>query len=239
MTETLQQVTDFLILHEAQFMTWTPPVILLIAGLLLSYVLVKNWLKELLLCRSIRKLGVAMVRNIAISDGVDGRVLIENIILTPAGFYVLPVKRYCGIIFAADNMDTWTQVIGKRSYKFSNPLPELEAHIMAVRNLLPDINVSGYILVTHDAKFPKGKPDRVVPIAEVAGRLGDLRGEVTSQLKTAWEKLKAATLELNQEEVKSMRYTDNSNGYISQFVISICLICAAVAWLSWRFYSSM
>lgn len=180
-----------------------------------------------------------MLRNIAIPDGMDGRVLIENIILTSDGIYVLPVKRYCGIIFAADNMDTWTQVIGNRSYKFSNPLPELETYMMAVRNLLPGINVSGYILVTYDAKFPKGKPERVVPVVEIGRRLGGLKGEVTAQLKAAWDKLKAARLELNPEEKRSMKHAGDSNEYVSQFVISVGLVCAAIAWLGWRFYSSL
>lgn len=239
MTDILRQVTDALLLHEAQFMTWLPPLILLIVAFLLSYASIKNWLKELNLLRSIRKSGMATLRNIALSDGMDGRVLIENIILTANGIYILPVKRYCGIIFAAENMDTWTQVIGKRSYKFSNPLPELEAYIMAVRNLLPDVRVSGYILVTHDARFPKGKPERVVPLAELAGRLSSSQAEITLQLKNAWEKLQAARLDLKPEEKKTLRHTDNSNGYASQLMISFGLIFAAIVWLSWRFYSSL
>lgn len=239
MTDILRQVTDTLLQQEAQFMTWTPPLILLIVALLLSYASIKNWLQELILYRSIRKSGMAALRNIVISDGMDGRVLIENIVLTPGGIYILPVKRYCGIIFAAENMETWTQVIGNRSYKFSNPLPELEAYIMAVRNLLPDIGVSGYILVTHDAEFPKGKPERVVPVVELASRMGDSQGEITAQLKNAWEKLQAVRLELNPEEKKTLRHTDNSSGYVSQLVISTSLVCAAIAWLSWRFYSSL
>ena len=103
MIDILHQATDSLIEHEGQFMTWGPPVILLVAAFLLSYVAIKNWWKELFLYRRVRKLGIATLRNMVIPDGMDGRVLVENIILTPDGIYVLPVKRYCGIIFAADN----------------------------------------------------------------------------------------------------------------------------------------
>jgi len=237
MSDILQQVTELSIRYEAEVMTWGPPVVLLILALLFSYTTFKNWLKELFLYRCVRKLGVAALRNIVIPDGMDGRVLIENIILTPDGIYILPIKRYCGIIFAAENIDTWTQVVGKRSYKFPNPLPELETYIMAVRNLLPTVNVTGCILVTRDAEFPKGKPERLIPVAEAAELLGITKGEVPGQIRTAWENLKAAGLVLNVDEKRSMKYYDDDNGYASQHIISLGLLCAALGWLVWRLWN--
>lgn len=239
MTDILQQATELAIRHEAEVMTWGPPAVLLILALLLSYTTYKNWLKEQFLYRRVRKLGVAALRNIVIPDGMDGRVLIENIILTPAGIYILPIKRYYGIIFAAENIDSWTQVVGKRSYKFPNPLPELETYIMAVRNLLPAIDVTGCILVTREAEFPKGKPKRIIPVAEAAASLGITRGEVPAQLRVAWENLKAAGLVMNVKEKKSMKYYDDDNGYASQHIISIGLLCAAFGWLAWRLWNPM
>lgn len=237
MTDILQLVMDSFVHNEEQFMTWGPPGVLLILALVFSYVSLRNWLKELFLYRTIRSLGVAALRNIVIPDGMDGRVLIENIILTSGGIYILPIKRYCGIIFAADNIDSWTQVVGKRSYKFPNPLPELETYIMAVRNLLPTVNVSGCILVTRDAEFPKGKPKRVIPVADAANLLDTSKVEIPAQLRAAWENLKAAGLDLNLEEKRSMKHLDDGNGYSSQHVISIGLVCAAVVWLVWRLWN--
>jgi hypothetical protein len=236
-TDILQQVTDALIYNETYFITWGPPGVLIILALIFSYASLRNWLKELFLYRTVRRLGVAALRNVVIPDGMDGRVLIENIILTSGGIYILPIKRYCGIIFAADNMDTWTQVVGKRSYKFPNPLPELETYIMAVRNLLPTVNVSGCILVTREAQFPKGKPERVIPIAEAANMLTISKDEISAQIKTAWGNLKAAGLELNVEEKRSIKHLDDGNGYAPQHVVSIGLVFAAIAWLVWRFWN--
>lgn len=236
MTDILQQAMESAIRHEVQVMTWGPPVMLVTLALLLSYTTAKNWLKERFLYRRVRKLGVAALHNIVIPDGMDGRVLIENIILTPVGIYILPIKRYYGIIFAAENIDTWTQVVGKRSYKFPNPLPELDTYIMAVRNLLPTIDVTGCILVTREAEFPKGKPKRIIPVAEAAASLGITKGEVSAQLRSAWENLKAAGLVLNTEEKRSMKYEDD-NGYSSQHIISIGLLCVAFGWLAWRLWN--
>ena len=237
MTDILQQATELSIRYEAEVMTWGPPVVLLILALLFSYATLKNWLKERFLYRTVRKLGVADLHNIVIPDGMDGRVLIDNIILTPNGIYILPLKRYCGIIFAAENIDTWTQVVGKHSYKFSNPIRELETYILAVRHLLPDVDVAGCILVTRDAEFPKGKPERVTSVAAAADFLGITKGEVPVQLRNAWENLKLAGLDHNIEEKRSVKYFDDGNGYASEHIISIGLLCAAIGWLVWRLWN--
>lgn len=239
MTDILQQVTELSIHYEAEVMTWGPPIMLLVLALIFGYTTIKNWLKELFLNRTVRKLGVAALRNIVIPDGMDGRVLIENVILTPNGIYILPIKRYCGIIFAADNIETWTQVVGKRSYKFPNPLPELETYLMAARNLLPAVNVTGYILVTRDAEFPKGKPERIIPLAQVAEVLATKSEEVPDQLRNAWDKLKSAGQKLSKEQKSAMRHLDDGNGGTSQYFISIGLFCAALAWLVWRLWNSV
>lgn len=236
MTDILQQATELSFQYEAELMTWGPAVVLLILALILSYATLRNWLKEQYMYNCIRRLGVAAIRNIALPDGMDGRVLIENIVLTPGGIYILPIKRYCGIIFAADNIGTWSQVVGKRSYKFPNPLPELDTYVMAVRTLLPMINVEGRILVTKDAEFPKGKPDRIIPVSKITEELAINKGEVSTQLKEAWDKLKAAGLKFNAEEKRVLKHFDAESGNASQHLVSISLICAALGWLVWRLW---
>lgn len=236
MTDILQQATELSFQYEAEFMTWGPVVVLLILALILSYTALRNWLNEQYMYRCVRRLGVAAIRNIALPDGMDGRVVIENIVLTSGGIYILPIKRYCGIIFAADNIGTWSQVVGKRSYKFPNPLPELDAYVMAVRTLLPTVSVEGRILVTNDADFPKGKPDRIIPVSQVSEALVIDKGEVSTQLRDAWEKLEAAGLRFNAEEKRALKHFDAESGNPSQHLVSISLICAALGWLIWRLW---
>ena len=234
MTDFLQQATELSFRYEAEIMTWGPAAVLLVLALILSFASFRNWLKEKYMFRCIRRLGVAAIRNIVLPDGMDGRVLIENIVLTSEGIFILPIKRYCGIIFAADNIETWTQVVGKRSYKFPNPLPELDAYVMAVRNLLPTVKIEGHILVTSDADFPKGKPERVLPVSKVVELLEVDNGEVPVQLKEAWNQLKAAGLNFNEEEKRALKHFDAENGNTPQYLVSISLICVALGWLVWR-----
>ena len=236
MTDILQQATELSFQYEAEFMTWGPVVVLLILAAILSYTALRNWLNEQYMYRCVRRLGVAAIRNIVLPDGMDGKVLIENIVLTPGGIYILPIKRYCGIIFAADNIGTWSQVVGKRSYKFPNPLPELDAYVMAVRTLLPTVSVEGRILVTNDADFPKGKPERIIPVSKIPEALAIDKGEVSTQLREAWDKLKAAALKFNAEEKGALKHFDAEGGGASQHLVSISLICVALGWLLWRLW---
>ncbi len=236
MTDILQRATDLSFQYETELMTWIPVIVLLILALIFSYASIRNWLREQYLYRSVRRLGVAAIRNIVLPDGMDGRVSIENIILTPTGIHILPIKRYCGIIFAADNIETWTQVVGKRSYKFSNPLSELDTYVMAVRNLLPGIAVDGRILVTREAEFPKGKPERVTPVSEVAAVLTVENDEVPLQLRNAWDKLMAAGLKFTAEEKRALLHYDADSGNSSQLWVSICLLLTAIGWLAWRYF---
>ena len=235
MTDILQRAAELSSQYEAELMTWVPVIVLLSLVLILSYASIRNWLREQYLQRCVRRLGVAAIRNIVLPDGMDGRVLIENIVLTPTGIQILPIKRYCGIIFAADNIETWTQVVGKRSYKFSNPLHELDTYVMAVRNLLPGITVEGRILVTRDAEFPKGKPERVMPVSEVAAALAIDNSEIPLQLSKAWNTLMAAGLKLHAEEKRALQHYDMNNGNSSQNWVSISLLLTAIGWLTWRY----
>ncbi len=236
MTNILQQATELSYQYEAQLMTWAPVIVLLVLALILSYASFRNWLTEQKMYRRIRRLGVATIRSIALPDGVDGRVFIENIVLTSAGIYILPIKRYCGIIFAADNIETWTQVFGKRSYKFTNPLRELDTYVMVVQNLLPGTPVEGRILVTNEAEFPKGKPTRVIPISKIPDELVLEKGEISSQQREAWKKLLAAGLKFNAEDKKMLQHYDAEGGGASQHWVSISLVIMALVWLGWRFW---
>ena len=77
------------------------------------------------------------------------------------------------------------------SYKFPNPLHEIESATAAVKSHLPDAEVSGIILFGRDSTFPKGKPDGVVHISEIAQqRAPASETGVSEALRRAWERLR-------------------------------------------------
>ena len=143
-------------------------VVLLLAIFVLSKPF-RNLLDQFRVKRAIKRMGTESMSNVVLSDGMDGHVFIEHLVLTPAQVLVVSVRRYPGAIFAAENMDMWAQVTDGGSYKFPNPLHEIETATAAVKSHLPDTAVSGVILFGRDSTFPKGKPEGVVHISEITG----------------------------------------------------------------------
>ncbi len=168
---------------------------IVIAVILLLVVLVlgkpiRNHFERFRLTRAIRRLGTASINNVVISDGLDGHVFIEHLVLTPSHVLVVSVRRYPGAIFAAENMDMWAQVTDGGSYKFPNPLHEVEIAAAAVKSHVPDAAVNGIILFGRDSTFPKGKPDRVMQFSEIARLPAPGRETVISEpVKKAWSRL--------------------------------------------------
>ncbi len=143
------------------------------------------------LSQTVRKLGHDVMQNIILSDGMDGTVYIDNLVLMPDGIMVVSVGRYQGAVFASENIDIWTQVVGQRSYKFSNPLLKLEQDIAAVRAHVPKINTTGILVFSTDVDFPKGKPDNVISVDEVKERFAGAHDkQIKSELLDAWKEIK-------------------------------------------------
>jgi len=166
--------------------------VLLILAIVVLAKPLRNLFDRLRVSRAIKRLGTASMSNVVISDGMEGHVFIEHLVLTPNKVLVVSVRRYSGAIFAAENMDMWAQVTDGGSYKFPNPLHEIETAMGAVKSHLPDAAVSGIILFGRDSTFPKGKPDGVMHISEIAKLPVPTRdAPVSEPVRKAWDRLLA------------------------------------------------
>lgn len=164
-------------------------VILLLLTLVLSKPL-RNLFDRFRVGRAIRRLGTASMSNVVLSDGMEGHVFIEHLVLAPNKVLVVSVRRYSGAIFAAENMDMWAQVTDGGSYKFPNPLHEIETAMAALKSHVPDTAVSGIILFGRESTFPKGKPEGVMHITEVTKL--PMPGQdtpVSEPVRRAWDRL--------------------------------------------------
>jgi len=168
-------------------------VLLLLAAVagILFFSKIKRGYADWRLFQTVKKLGHEVMQNIILADGMDGTVYIDNLVLMPDGIMVVSVGRYQGAVFASENIDIWTQVVGQRSYKFSNPLLKLEQDIAAVRAHLPKINTIGILIFSADVNFPKGKPDNVISMDEAKQRFAGAHDkQVTAELLAAWKEIK-------------------------------------------------
>jgi hypothetical protein len=142
-------------------------------------------------------IAIDRVTNVLLPDGMGGQIQVEHLLLTGGGLIVLDVKAYEGTIFASDRMEEWT-VIGKDGrFTFPNPLVTLYDRVAALRQLVRDVPVAGYVLFGAGADFSKGRPRDVILPDELVDRHRKPEKADLERLLEAfaphWERVKAAT----------------------------------------------
>ena len=149
-----------------------------------------HWRQERQIARVLKRMGVRMVGNVRLPDGLGGEVVIEKLLLATDAILVVDVKRFAGLIFGGEHTDVWTQVINTRSYRFPNPDAYLQLQVNAVRAVVPKAAVRGVHLFTHDARFPKGKPPSVLLLEELEHKARRPRmKDIPKPLRVAWEQV--------------------------------------------------
>ncbi|MCK5723106.1 MAG: NERD domain-containing protein, partial [Gammaproteobacteria bacterium] len=189
MSELFQRINDFM-MNNPVFVTWIVAVLIFALGVVLQRLWIKEYISEWKLNDLLKKTGKESLHNVIIPDGLDGKIFIEYLILMPKKILLLGVKKYRGLIFAADEIDLWTQVIGKKSYKFSNPLRQLENDAIALNSKIENSKIEVKVLFINGSDFPKGKPDNVVSMMD-AKELSKsyAAGDVPEALDADWKQL--------------------------------------------------
>lgn len=177
----------------------------------------------------ISRYGLARLDNIILDDGIGGQKVVEHILLTPQGLLVL-LPRHCdGALFGSEKIDSWTQMSGSgKSFHFENPLHQLEELLAALRYHLPGIPLQGLVLFSGNCRFPKGRPERLLLVEELAGQDKRVDQAVVPVLEEAWQKLQS------QPRAESSQadplYTVSS----SRLWLAVVLALSGGAWLAWR-----
>jgi hypothetical protein len=142
-----------------------PAVLILLA---LIVILAINWRKsrarwlEWNTHRNLDKIGIKQIKNAVCSDGLDGELEIDRLVMLHDSILLIAFRPYAGNIYCAEKITEWTQVTEQKSYKFKNPLFELDNQVMAIRNYFPGASIRGVLIFDHYANFPKGHPDQVM-----------------------------------------------------------------------------
>ena len=145
-----------------------------------------------------------LLANFLIPDGNDGEILVEYALLTPRGVMILEVKDVEGHVFGSDAMQDWTVISNKRRYTFTNPQAGLYDRIAAVKRLLPEIPVKGFIAFSSRAEFSKGRPAGVIILEDLLDELRReerrLGGGLIDAFRPHWDRLRheAVTAQFGQ-----------------------------------------
>lgn len=142
--------------------------------------------------RCLNQLGLKQVSSIQWPDGLGHYFTIDRLLLRQDGITLLVYKQYPGKIFCADHIEDWTQMLGRKSYRFKNPFSDLDYQIKAISACIPDVHVNGFVFFDHLAEFPKGHPDRVIHLNNIPHNLKrDKQLKADKSVMSGWEKLLA------------------------------------------------
>lgn len=145
---------------------------------------------------ALREVAVERLENVLVPDGMGGSIQIEQLVLTAQGILVVDVKRYEGVIFGSDRMNEWTVIARRRRFTFPNPQNTLYDRVAAVKQLVRDVPVVGYVLFPDAADFSKGRPRDVILPQELSERHKKPDKSATERLGLAfaqhWERVREA-----------------------------------------------
>ena len=93
-----------------------------------------------------------------------GTTQIDHVIISHYGVFIIETKHMSGWIFGQSKDKTWMQTLGKRKYRFQNPLRQNYRHVKAIEQLLdiPTTAIHPLVVFTGSAEFKLGRPDGVV-----------------------------------------------------------------------------
>lgn len=142
--------------------------------------------------RMVKKISSDYFKDISLDLGEDQYAYFDYLLLSTQGIIALEIKNFSGHIYGSAGINQWTQIVERKSYKFTNPFFELEKKIELLKQLIPDHNINGIIVFTEQADFPKGRPDNVMRVSECLRFFGKAAKHDTPEFYTSgWNHLKA------------------------------------------------
>ena len=175
---------------ESDALIFTIVALALLLVLFLNRKRITVGLREWRIQRSLGRIGSEQIRGLVCDDGLDGYYKIDRLALTPNSILLINYRPYVGNIYCAESISEWTQVIGQKSFKFENPLFEIENQLTSLRLLIGDAPVRGYLFFNHSAEFPKGHPDSVLTPGNIPDEILSTSGEdVPAEIRAAWDLL--------------------------------------------------
>jgi hypothetical protein len=145
--------------------------------------------------RKLRKSANDILINFLVPDGIDGEIHVEYALLTSRGVVIIDIRDVKGHVFGSDAMEEWTVLSDRQRFTFSNPQHALLDRMAAVKRLLPDVPVEGYVVFTNKADFSKGQPthvrifDRL--LEELQKEKAEMPANTLDEYQPQWEQMRS------------------------------------------------
>lgn len=220
-------------MQQELLITWGVAAALLLAALVVAWPMLRIFFARRRMERAISRSGVDCMRNVLIEDGMGGMVFYEWLLLTPRKIRIFLTSGRSGIIFAGERMDSWAQVVGKRTTRFSNPLYNLEELLATLRYHLPNLPLEGSMLFVGDCRFPKGRPDSVITLDELTPESDDENEAVLPVLEEAWQMLGENSRKADPKNESYLLPLREPTAW-GRWIMVVLLLAALAGWLYWR-----
>ena len=140
---------------------------------------------------TLKKHAEAVEQDVVLSDGVEGFLFADYLVLLPGKIVVVKTVSEKGYVFGAADIDEWTCVENNRTGKFRNPLLEVRAFTHQARHVTGFEAIEAWALFDRSSEFPKGVPDNVLRLATLDEELAKLYGSTEDQVKIrqVWDDL--------------------------------------------------
>jgi len=147
--------------------------------------------------RAIKKYSQASEKKAVLSDGIDGYIFVDYLILMRDRILAMKVMKKQGYVFGGENINEWTCVENNKTEKFKNPLEEVKFFAEQIKHDFGYDAVEAYVLFDGKSIFPKGVPLGVLQIETFGEKLGMLNetcdseavSEVNKQHQEVWLQL--------------------------------------------------
>lgn len=180
--------------YDSWFWLLVAAAAILIAGLIALFMWRRLTASRRHTLSTLRHIADRFLHHIVLPDGVGGHIAIDALVLRDRKLYLLMLRDAEGAIFGAEKMDQWAAISHDRRYSFRNPMYGIHDQVMALRALVPEIEIVPRIIFTRRASFPKGRPDAVELLEEFAKPLRRPKKtpapELDERLETLWTHLR-------------------------------------------------
>lgn len=169
----------------------------LLAVVVLLVVIVRVWKRRrkplAQISRIVRKSSISIQTQVVL-PGVDGQqYTADYLVMTPCGIWLLDVLDFEGMIFGGAETDDWTQVIGRKSFRFANPLYALRDKRVQLQTMSDLEEIKAAVVFSRAGSFPKDRPGGTVQQQDLAQLLvcpeQGRKKQQDTHLQRAWDLL--------------------------------------------------
>ncbi len=108
---------------------------------------------------------------------------VDHIVVCRYGIFVIETKNYSGLITGSNNANYWTQYLGKRKFKFMNPIHQNYGHIKALEEIL-EVESDKFISIiafTGEAKLKINSEAHVIKSNNLKNLIKSYRNEILTE----------------------------------------------------------